>query len=126
MKSVIFFLLSGVMVLSAQDLLERARTALDAGFPKVALLKIEETIPMVGKPPAGDEANILYARALIADGQPGGAVRLLSAVSPHAGLEREFWLAQAHAANGDSAEALSKYTRSNPQGERVRCQKSAR
>ena len=111
MKRVIFFLLSGVMVLSAQDLLESARTALDAGFPKVALLKMEETIPMVGKPPAGDEANILYARALIADGQPGVAVRLLSVVSPHAGLEREFWLAQAHAANGDSAEALSKYTR---------------
>ena len=57
MKRVIFFLLSGVMVLSAQDLLERARTALDAGFPKVALLKMEETIPMVGKPPAGDEAR---------------------------------------------------------------------
>lgn len=111
MKRVIFFLLSGVMVLSAQDRLESARAALDSGFPKVALLKIEETIPLIGKPNAGDDANLLYARALIADGQPEAAVKLLGAVSQRAGLAREFWLAQALAANGDSAEALSKYTR---------------
>ena len=111
MKRVIFFLLSGAMILSAQDRLESARAALDSGFPKVALLKIEEAIPLVGKPAAGDVANILYARALIADGQPGAAVKLLGEVSPSEGLEKEFWLAQALAANGDFPEALAKYTR---------------
>ena len=111
MKRVIFYLLGSVMILSAQDNLGSARAALDSGFPKVALLKIEESIPLVGKPAAGDEANILYARALIADGQPRAAIKLLGEVSPGAGLEKEFWLAQALAANGDFPEALAKYTR---------------
>ena len=110
MNRVIFFLLSGVISLFAQDRLESARAALDSGFPQVALLKIEETIPLIGKPNAGDEANLLYARALIADGQPEAAVKLLGAVSQRVGLAREFWLAQALAANGDSLEALAKYT----------------
>ena len=110
MKSVIFFFLSGLMVLSAKDHFEAARAALDAGFPKVALLKIEEAMPMIGNAGAGDEANLLYARALIADGQSEVAVKLLGAVSSNAGLAKEFWLAQAFAANGDSTEALEKYT----------------
>ncbi len=111
MKCVIFFFISGVMVLSAGDHFEAARAALDSGFPKVALLKIEGSIPMIGNAVAGDEANLLYARALIEDGQPEAAAKFLGAVSPQAGLAKEFWLAQAFAASGDSTEALEKYTK---------------
>ena len=110
MKSVIFFFLTGLMVLSAEDHLEAARGALDSGFPKVALLKIEAAIPMIGNAEAGDQSNLLYARALIADGQAEAAVKLLGEVSANAGLMKEFWLAQAFAANGAFAEALEKYT----------------
>lgn len=105
-----FFFLTSLMVLSAEDHLEAARAALDSGFPKVALLKIEAAMPMIGNADAGDQANLLYARALIADGQSEAAVKLLGAMSANVGLMKEFWLAQAFAANGASAEALEKYT----------------
>ena len=39
--------------------LDEARTALDDGFPLVALVKIEESVPNIGTPGSDADANLL-------------------------------------------------------------------
>ncbi|MEI8293944.1 MAG: tetratricopeptide repeat protein [bacterium] len=90
--------------------LDEARTALDNGFPQVALVKIEQQFPAIGSKPSDSEANLLYARALIASGQTMAAAALLEKVCPPSSA-RDFWLAQALAANGDWSNAFANYSR---------------
>jgi TolA-binding protein len=92
--------------------LDEARAALDNGFPQVALVKLESHFPNIATPRADPAANLLYAEALIAANQLDAAISLLKTIppqSPHA-ASRNFWLAQAHAANGDWTEALALYS----------------
>ena len=91
--------------------LDEARTALDNGFPQVALVKIEQQIPSIGSPGAGAEANLLYARALIEAGQSGAAAAMITSSAIPSGPARDFWLAQALAADGEWLKASQGYTR---------------
>ena len=109
-KNVLLILLCCAVHLSADDRLASAREALDDGFPQIAVLKIEEAFPDIGKPKAGAEANLLYARALIEAGKPEVADELLMRELSRTGSEGLFWLAQAQAACGEWADALKNYT----------------
>ncbi len=60
----------------ASDGLESARTAMDFGFPHVAVQKIKEATTGGGFETAG--AKKLLARALIEDGRPAEAIALLN------------------------------------------------
>jgi predicted negative regulator of RcsB-dependent stress response len=109
-KSVLLILLCCAAPLLADDLLSSAREALDDGFPQIAVLKIEQAFPDIGKPKAGAEANLLYARALIGAGKPEVADELLKRELSRTGSEGLFWLAQAQASCGEWATALKNYT----------------
>ena len=109
MKRFLFFLFLSMSLLVAQDLLAPAREALENGFPQIAVLKIEEAVPNIGKSQAGTAANVLYARALIESGQPQVADKLLKQELSRCGMEGLFWLAQIQAANGDWNGALKNY-----------------
>ena len=89
--------------------LDEARVALDNGFPQVALVKIEQQIPFIGSPRADAEANLLYARALIEAGQSEAASDLITSSGIPSGPARDFWLAQALAANADWLRASQGY-----------------
>lgn len=101
--------------LSHASPLDEARTALDDGFPLVALVKIEDRFPDIGSRDSNEEANFLYVRALIESGQSESAINLMD----KAGLTRQpaanFWRAQALAANGDFAKALQFYAPASQQ-----------
>lgn len=89
--------------------LDEARVALENGFPQVALVKIEQQIPSIGSPRADAEANLLYARALIEAGQSEAASDLITSSGIPSGPARDFWLAQALAANADWLRASQGY-----------------
>lgn len=89
--------------------LDEAQEALDNGFPQVALVKIEQQIPSIGFPGADAEASLLYARALIEAGQSEAAADLITSSGIPSGPARDFWLAQALAANGDWLKASQGY-----------------
>jgi len=89
--------------------LDEAREALDNGFPQVALIKIEQQIPSIGSPGTDAKANLLYARALIEAGQSEAAAALITSSGIPSGPARDFWLAQALAANGDWLNASQAY-----------------
>jgi predicted negative regulator of RcsB-dependent stress response len=95
--------------LLAADPLAAGREALRNGFPLVAAMKIEERVEGLGTEEAGAAANLLYARALLESGQPGAARRILADGAAGEGSGRDFWLAQAMAAEGESAAALRSY-----------------
>ena len=82
---------------------------LDDGFPLVALVKIEAVAPYIGTPGSDADANLLYARALIDSAQSGAAISLLENLKFPQTPARDFWLAQALAANGDCLKALKCY-----------------
>jgi len=85
------------------DQIAAARSALADGLPGVAIRKLEAA----GAAAPGAESSILLARAYVEDNRPEKAVGILKA-SPRV-AESDFWLAQAFAALGRSAEALSAY-----------------
>jgi TolA-binding protein len=89
--------------------LDEAQEALDNGFPQVALVKIEQQIPSIGSPGADAKANLLYSRALIEAGQSEAAAALITSSGIPSGPARDFWLAQALAANGDWLKASQGY-----------------
>ena len=95
--------------------LDEARTALDDGFPLVALVKIEERFPNIGSPESDETANLLYARALIESGQSASAINLMETADLSPSPAAEFWMAQAQAANGDFAKALKGYAAASQQ-----------
>ena len=90
--------------------LDEARTALDDGFPLVALVKIEERFPKIGSPGTDESATLLYARALIESGQSASAITLLETADIPRSPACHFWTAQALAANGESLKAEKQYS----------------
>lgn len=104
-----FWLIPFITPLTHAATLDEARVALEDGFPLVALVKIEESVPNIGTPGSDADANLLYARALIESGQSGAAVTLLENSKFPRSSEGNFWLAQALAANGDFSKALECY-----------------
>ena len=100
----------GTASLSLADPLEDAREALDSGFPQVALVKLEEHQPDLGKPGCSTDECLLYARALFDSNQHRAAIEFIQTSAVDLGAEGRFWLAQAHAANGDWPEALENYS----------------
>ena len=96
------------LALAAQ--LDDAREALDNGFAQVALVKIEEHQPNLGKAGSSATECLLYARALFEANQHGAAIEFLKTSEVDLGAEGSFWLAQAHAANSDWPEALDAYS----------------
>ena len=90
--------------------LEDAREALDNGFAQVALVKLEENQPNLGKAGSSAAEGLLYARALFEASQPGAAIEFIKTSEVDLGEEGRFWLAQANAASGDWTEALAAYT----------------
>lgn len=109
-KSFIILFVTAASCLATNDLLAPALEALEDGFPQIAVLKIEQAIPDIGKTKAGAEANLLYARALIEAGKPDVADALLKRELSRTGSDGLFWLAQAQAASGEWAEALKNYS----------------
>ena len=91
--------------------LDEAREALENGFPQVALVKLEEGLPDLNASGGNFSEKLLYGRALLEAGQARAAVVFLEAAQAELGAEGFFWLAQAHAANGDWREALDFYSR---------------
>ena len=53
---------------------------------------------------------LLYARALFDSNQHRAAIEFIQTSAVDLGAEGRFWLAQAHAANGDWPEALENYS----------------
>jgi outer membrane protein assembly factor BamD (BamD/ComL family) len=100
----------GTASISLAGPLEDAREALDNGFPQVALVKLEEHQPNLGRPGSSQDESLLYARALFESNQPGAAIQFIQTSNIDLGAEGRFWLAQAHAANGDWPEALEAYS----------------
>lgn len=90
-------------LLASADLLPSVRAALDDGLPGVAIAKLE-SLPAAAR---DREATLLLARALLANGEADRAVEILLAQSPDG--DRDFWLAQAYAAQGRASEALASY-----------------
>lgn len=90
--------------------LETAREALDAGFPHVAVQKVKEADPKTGTPQAPTATNLLYAKALLLDGQHDEAIALLERLGEEVGVEGRFLLANALASKGDWNTALSAYS----------------
>lgn len=91
--------------------MDEAREALENGFPQVALVKLEEQIPAIGSRQADPDANLLYIRALIEAGQTQAAAKVIDTSRLPEGAAREFWLAQALAANGDWNPAANAYSK---------------
>lgn len=102
-------LLATISALPATPL-DEASEALENGFPQVALVKIEEHNPGLGKSGGSRAEALLYARALFESGQPRAAIDFIEKCEIALGPEGRFWLAQAFAANGDWNEALYAYT----------------
>ena len=102
-------LLSAATTLPATSL-DEAREALENGFPQVALVKIEERQPNPGKSGGSPAEALLYARALFESNQPEAAIDFLEKCEVDLGPEGRFWLAQAHAANGEWSDALAAFT----------------
>jgi outer membrane protein assembly factor BamD (BamD/ComL family) len=100
----------GTASISLAGPLDDAREALDNGFPQVALVKLEEHQPNLGRPGSSQDESLLYARALFESNQPGAAIQFIQTSNIDLGAEGRFWLAQAHAANGDWPEALEAYS----------------
>ena len=100
----------GTASLALAGPLEDAREALDNGFAQVALVKLEEHQPSLGKSGSSVDECLLYARALFEANQPEAAIAFLESAEIDLGPEGRFWLAQAHAANGDWPEALEAYS----------------
>lgn len=90
--------------------LEEAREALENGFPQVALVKIEELQPRLGKSGSSQDESLLYARALFESNQSQAAIEFIEKSEIDLGSEGKFWLAQAFAANGNWSQALAAYT----------------
>lgn len=95
----------------AADALDDAREALENGFPRVALVTLEEANPDIGAPGTTPAERLLYGRALIESGEAQAAVSFLGNAPAESGPAGDFWLAQAHAAGGDWNAALDFYTR---------------
>jgi len=102
--------LAGTASISLADPLQEAREALDNGFAQVALVKLEEHQPHLGSPGSSPDECLLYARALFESNQPRAAIDFIQTSQIDLGAEGRFWLAQAHAANGDWSEALEAYS----------------
>ena len=100
----------GIASFALAGTLEDAREALDNGFAQVALVKLEEHQPNLGKSGSSVDECLLYARALFEANQPEAAIAFLESAEIDLGPEGRFWLAQAHAANGDWPEALEAYS----------------
>jgi hypothetical protein len=88
--------------------LDEARSALDNGFPQVALAGIEQQFPVIGSQQSDPEANLLDARALIASGQTEAAANLWKKRCQRV-LPGDYWLAQALASSGDWGKASVYY-----------------
>jgi len=97
----IFFLAASL--LATADVITSVRSALDDGLPGVAISKLEG-IPAAARDRA---THLLLARALLANGEVERSVEVL--LSLPADGERDFWLAQAYAAQGRPGDALAAY-----------------
>lgn len=109
MNRVVAFLLAACTPAAMAEGTADAAKALEAGFPQVALVKIEKEFPGIGSPQADPEANLLYAHALIADGQFAAAAAILEKPELALGTPGKFLLARAQALNGDWKQALASF-----------------
>ena len=106
---VIAVALSSSQLLFANPL-EDAREALENGFPQVALVKLEQSQPNLGKVGSSASECLLYAQALFESNQAEAAIQFLESSEIDLGSEARFWLAQSRAANGAWSAALDAYT----------------
>jgi len=109
MKTFSLFLFIPLTVLAASDPLTSARSALDAGFPQVAIQKITEAYPKIRSGREIPAATLLLARALCDADRPSEAEKLLSLPGVAGGEDKKFWQAQALAAQGRWDAALPLY-----------------
>ena len=99
----------GTASISLAGPLEDAREALDNGFPQVALVKLEQSQPDLGKISSSASACLLYAQALFESNQPEAAIQFLESSEIPLGPAGLFWMAQSRAANGEWSTALEAY-----------------
>ena len=109
MRAVAVFLAAAAVLHAETPATSEAAAALESGFPRVALVKIEQKFPAIGTPTAGVQANLLYARALVEDGQYGAAAAILEKPDLGLGSDGKMLLARAQALNGDWRQALAGY-----------------
>ena len=109
MRFLLFLLVFPLAAQSDSDPLAPARSALEAGFPQVAVQKITEAFPKIRSGRQSPPATILLARALCEAGRPDEAEKLLKLPGSQASPERSFWLAQATAAQDRWEAALPLY-----------------
>ena len=109
MKRITILSLISAPFLQGAGNLDSARTALDDGFPQVAVKKLEQGFPEIARGHADPEATALFARALLECGRPEAAEELLAKGDKKMGKLGEFWHAQALAALGRSNEAAARY-----------------
>lgn len=107
MKAVLPILCIALQGALASPDLDGARSALEQGFPHVAVRKIEESEPQITSGGATAAPRSLYARALVEDNRAAEAIALLEGNASN--IEERFWLAQAYADAGLWAEALAGY-----------------
>jgi len=90
--------------------LEESREALENGFAQVAVVKLEQSQPDLGKISSSASACLLYAQALFESNQPDAAIQFLESSEIPLGPTGLFWLAQSRAASGDWSAALEAYS----------------
>lgn len=102
---VLFLVFAGS--LRAEDArLAAARQALADGLPQVAVYQIRRSFSSWETPAEKAAANLLLARALFEAGRYPDSIAILQKIPDD---EARFWLAQAHAARDQYAEALALY-----------------
>ena len=108
MKSVYPLLFLATTNISLSANLNEVKEAIEQRFPHIAVEKIKEIHPEIAEGTAPREVILLYARALIEDGQASRAIALLQENASD--INERFLLAQAFAGIGDWARALTHYT----------------
>lgn len=108
-RAFVLLLLFSMLSVQAEDGLASAQSALDAGFPRVAVQKLEETYPDIRKGKAGAEETLLLARALLAADQADTAAAILQKKESSLGHSGNYWLAQSLAVLKKWNEALEQY-----------------
>ena len=115
MKWLLAIAVFGTPSFSLAGPLEESREALENGFPQVALVKLEQSQPDLGKISSSASACLLYAQALFESNQPDAAIQFLESSEIPLGPAGLFWMAQSQAAIGEWSAALEAYSEGSSQ-----------